>query len=175
MTALLCLDLATSTGFAFWRPGANRIASGSFRLPRTGPDVGWFVDEFEQRLSEMLGFHKPELVVFEAPLLRGGQTSIDTARKLMGLAIMTEFVCRRAGVKYLEANNASVRKHFIGKGRGERKQLKAMTIQACRERGWDPANDDEADALALLSYAVDLLRLKADWPIGGLFSAEAVA
>lgn len=171
MTALLCFDLATRTGFAYWRPGI-KVISGHFSMPKTGNDVGWFLDDFEIRLREMFEFYKPERCVFEAPWV-GEKTSQDTARKLLCLAGVTEMVARRNRAACSEANNASVRKHFIGKGRGDRKTLKDMTMRACRERGWDPDNDDEADALALLSYAADLLKLPTDWPVGGLFQAEA--
>jgi len=172
MTRLLTLDLATSTGWAFWHPGASRVASGVIRLPKTREDVGWFLDAFEERLKDLLTLHTPDTLVFEAPWV-GPQTHQDTARKLLCLAGMTELICRRAGMRYREANNASVRKHFIGKGRGDRKSLKAMTMRGCQERGWDPQNDDEADALALLDYAAHVLKLQVPWSVGSLFRESA--
>ena len=174
MTALLTLDLATSTGWAAWRPGDSRVASGVVRMPKTGEDVGWFLDVFDARLRDLLTLHSPEMVVFEAPWI-GPNTHQDTARKLLCLAGMTELVCRRAGLRYREANNASVRKHFIGKGRGDRRTLKDMTMRACQQRGWDPENDDEADALALLDYAAHVCRIPVPWSCGGLFAEKGEA
>lgn len=174
MTALLALDLATVSGFAFWRPGMERPLSGTLRMPKTGEDVGWFVEDYHGKLCDLLTVHQPELIIFEAPLLRA-TTSIDTARKLMGLALMTEFVCRQRRLKYREANNASIRKHFIGCGRGDRKTLKAMTIKACQDRGWRPVDDNEADALALADYACHVLKVPVPWSVGGLFAEKGAS
>ena len=166
---ILALDLATRLGWAYAGPAALSswpltameaaampsppAVSGWFRLPKTGPDVGWFLDAYHDFLTNSLDLHLPALVVFEAPWV-GPNTAQDTARKLLSLAGHTEFVCRRRRLDYREANNATVRKHFIGKGRGDRATLKRLTIDACKARGWSPENDDEADALGLLDYAV---------------------
>jgi Holliday junction resolvasome RuvABC endonuclease subunit len=172
MTSILFLDLATVSGWAFWATGLGRPQSGVLRMPKTGEDVGWFVHDYYGKLGDLLTLQQPGLIVFEAPLLRAGNTSIDTARKLMGLAIITEFACRERRLKYREANNASIRKHFVGKGRGDRKTLKAMTLDACRDRGWNPCDDNEADALAGLDYACHLLKLPVPWSCGGLFAEK---
>lgn len=168
---ILALDLATRAGWAYaspagiavWAgtaleaaatpPALGSVVYGSFTLPKSGSDVGWFLGAYDDWIAERLDFYRPALVAFEAPWI-GPQTHQDTARKLMCLAGHTEFACRRAGVQCREANNASVRKHFIGKGRGDRKTLKRLTMDACRARGWSPDNDDAADALGLLDYAV---------------------
>lgn len=143
--------------------GPPAAVSGWHKMPKTGADVGWFLDAFDTWVVGLLDFHQPALVVFEAPWVgskidqqtgRVSQTHQDTARKLMCLAGHTEFVCRRAAIECREANNATVRKHFAGKGRAPRAELKRLTIEACRRRGWEPENDDEADALGLLDYAV---------------------
>jgi Holliday junction resolvasome RuvABC endonuclease subunit len=165
---ILALDLATRTGWAFAGPAALEswpgseieaaamptvsVVYGSYRMPKTGPDVGWFLDSFHNWLTGDLEVHQPEMVVFEAPWV-GPKTHQDTARKLMCLAGHCEFVCRRMAIQYREANNATVRKHFLGTGRGDRRTLKRLAMEACRRRGWDPENDDEADALGLLDYA----------------------
>jgi hypothetical protein len=51
--------------------------------------------------------------------------------------------------------------------------LKAMTMEACRARGWDPENYDEADALAVLDYAAHVGRIPVPWSVGGLFREPA--
>lgn len=172
---ILALDLATTTGFSYASPAAieawagtpleahgrrlEGVVYGSHRLPKTGEDVGWFLDAFDLWLHDMITGLGPATCVFEAPWI-GPQTSQDTARKLMNLAGHTELVCRRARLKYRECNNASVRKHFIGQGRGARADLKRQTIAMCRLRGWDPADDNAADGLALLDYSIACLAPK---------------
>lgn len=165
---LLALDLATTTGFAVGDPAVYRpltpleVASqggnakpysGAQRIGAKNAEIGPFGVEYEDWLGDMIAVHMVDRIVFEAPWI-GGQTSQDTARKLMGLACWTESVACRKGVPWVfEANNASVRKHFTGVGRGDRSRLKRLTIEACQLRGWDPRGEDEADALALYDYA----------------------
>jgi Holliday junction resolvasome RuvABC endonuclease subunit len=86
-----------------------------------------------------------------------------------------DLAASKRGLKYLEANNASVRKQFIGKGSGDWNTLKAMTLPAWRELGWNSKNDDEADVFALLDYACHLLKLPVPWSAGGLSSARSAA
>ena len=165
---LLALDLATKTGWAYALPSMSQPRSGVFTLPDTGSNVGWFLDAFERWLTPFQREIAVQEVVFEAPL-HLPNSNINTARKLMSIAAMTEFVCRRNGTRYFEANNASWRKHFIGKGGGKGQVLKAMTVEACRDRGWSPRDDNEADALGLLDYAVHLRKWQPPWASGALF------
>lgn len=158
---ILALDLATRVGWATW--SADRgVGSGVKVLPTTGEDVGRFVGTYMQWLDDTLALDARDLVVFEAPWI-GPQTSQDTARKLLGLAVGTEVVCWRRGLRCLEQSVPAVRKHFVGNGRLPRREAKAAVIAACRARGWTPKDDNDADALALLDYAAHLLRV-ADFP-----------
>lgn len=169
---ILALDLATWTGHAIWRPGLTSPRAGVLRLPKSGEDVGRFVYVFEQWLKAYLNFERPRYVVFEAPYV-GEKTSQETARKLMGLAVVTELVCHAfkqggADCRYLEVNNAPVRTHFLGEGSrsnryrrpGEelRDALKRMTVETCAQKGWQVDDDNEADALAVLDFAAYTLR-----------------
>lgn len=171
---VLSLDLATNVGFAVYAPGAG-IRSGTWRVAPPATGIGVFLHRFDEQLTERLRLFAPTYVIFEAPWV-GPQTHQDTARKLLGLAGETERVCHREGLaerNVYEANNAAVRKHFCGKGRGPRAEMKDRVIRACRERGWAPESDDEADALAVLDYAIHWLRLPVSLPVGGLFGDAA--
>ena len=167
---LLALDLTPHTGWARWRSGGE-VRFGTIALPKSGPDIGRFLAAFDDRLVSVLAV-APDVVVFEAPWI-GPNTHQDTARKLMCLAGMLEFVCHRAAIPCREVNNAAVRKHFCGKGRAPRAEMKRLVTQACRARGWQPANDDEADALAVLDFAAHVYRLEVPWPCGALFGKAA--
>ena len=167
---IAALDLATRTDWARWGPGAA-VRHGSFTLPSTGPEVGRFLAAFDGRLASVLAV-MPDLVVFETPWV-GPATHQATARKLMCLAGFLEFFCHRAAIPCREVNNNTVRKHFCGKGNAPRREMKALVMQACRARGWQPANDDEADALAVLDFAAHACRLDVPWPCGALFGRAA--
>lgn len=178
-SGILALDLATWTGWAHWRPGLDRPRSGVLRLPKTGEDVGRFVDVYTEWLNAFLGFERPRFVVFEAPFV-GEKTSQEVARKLLGLAVVTEQWCYRfknkngADCRYLETNNQNVRTHFLGSGSrslkharpGEelRDRLKRMTVERCNLKGWAVDDDNEADALAVLDFAAHTLRNAIDVP-----------
>ena len=160
MTSILALDLSTNVGFAFWS-AAYGIKSGHWRIAPPATPIGRFLQLYDAQLSERLAFFEPTIVVFEAPFV-GTKTSQDVARKLMGLACITEYLCLKEGLEesnIYEVNNASVRRHFCGKGKGARAEMKDRVMKPCRDRGWEPANDDEADSLAVLDYAVHCLRL----------------
>jgi len=184
MTPLLALDLATATGWAAFDPEADPpVRFGRFRLPPTGKDVGRYLDGFHAYMVNLVRQSEPNLIVFESPILptetvdpqtgRKRHTAIATLRKLYGLAAFTEWFAHRHSIQVFEANNKSVRKHFIGTGGAARQLAKRLTMEACKARGWDVEMDDEADALALMDYAVHCLRIPAPWACGALYGATA--
>lgn len=167
---LLALDLASRVGWAA-RDQAGRVSWGADQV-RGGDDIGRFLIAYDVMLCDLLTLHAPELVAYEAPWV-GPNTSQDTARKLMCLAGITAYRCARRNVRSKPTNNASVRAHFIRQARGKRADLKRMTIQACKLRGWNTDDEDAADALAVLDYEAS--RLKLDGVIAGPLFADARA
>ena len=166
MTEVITLDLATSTGWARLR--GDEITYGTYRLPSTGKDLGRFLVPFHDWL--MLFAQGADHVFFEAPYSGKSQ---DAARKLFALAAMTEYVCHKLEVNCWDENISTVTKHFCGRCPPRRDEKKALTIWTCKAMGWNPKNDDEADALALLHLAVHKLRLKVKLPVGGVFGRVA--
>ena len=82
----------------------------------------------------------------------------------MSLAGITELLALKHKVAFVaEAHNATVRKHFTGKGNAKSAELKAMTMAACRARGWAPVDDNEADALAILDYFCERKGVRVAW------------
>lgn len=168
---LLALDLATRIGWAA-RDEAGRVSWGAFRLPDVGDDIGRFLSAYDVWLCDMVTLHGPERCVYEAPYV-GSATAQMTALKLMNLAGFTQYRCARRRVACRPRNNASVRAHFIRQARGKRRDLKALTIQACKLRGWDTDDEDAADALALLDY--EAAQLKLSGVLAGPIFADARA
>jgi crossover junction endodeoxyribonuclease RuvC len=146
---IIALDLATQTGFCVGKPDNPHPSFGEFVLPSTGDDIGKFAVTFEDWLDEMFTLHKPELVVFEMPILPK-MTSLITVRKLTGLAWETEQKCKRLGIKVREGRASTVKKHFTGYGHA----AKADTVAIARRYGWDVKSNDAADACALWAYSV---------------------
>jgi len=158
---ILALDLARVTGWACGRPG-DVPSSGSVIFAKEGASMAAVLSGCRAWLREFLD-HKPTIrfVVFEAPLLpsfRKGKTTIGTTRQQMGLAaIVEEMLYSKSGYDVREARVADIRTHFLGSNKHKREQAKRLTIAACRARGWTPADDNAADALALWDYQATLL------------------
>lgn len=166
---ILALDLARETGWAYagqpalesWPRTPLEAASapallfdvGTKEFPRTGHDVGKFASRYDRWLREQLGLWRPGQVAFEAPYV-DWRTSQAAARKLMGLAWHTEWVCHCLEIWCQEVDVADIRGHFIGRRNCKRAVAKDLVMKACEQRGWAYANDNEADAMALLDYAV---------------------
>jgi hypothetical protein len=179
VTKILALDLATNIGFALG-DRAGVILSGSRRLPKTGDDLGRFGRAFRDWLIIGLTRHKPELVVYEQPMLRGDGTNLNTLRKLYGLAFMVETVAGdvKAGfnIPVQEVNNGDWIKHFLGAGNVPRESdaRKKAVFRICGIRGWKCEDYDEGDALAILDYAIACGSAEAAIEATPLFAAPIV-
>lgn len=151
----LFFDMATRAGFAF---GSERGVEGwgAFELPRTGDNVGRFLCAAEVEIRKVVEKATPELIAFEAPFINRKIDDILKIRKLSGLANEVEKAAERYWqVPCKEALVDQVRRHFLGRDypRGSARAKQAVRVK-CREMGWDvePHQDDEADALAGLSF-----------------------
>ncbi len=146
---LLTLDLATHTGWTRGLPEDRHFAYGTYVLPKGSDDVGAFLQAYEQWLIEALA--SVTLCVFEAPILPK-VTSLATCRKLYGLAGVTEMICADFGIKCRSVNPMTI-KAFIS----PRMRHKADMVTAIRRYGYDPKSHDEADAIGLRLYVLNLL------------------
>jgi len=173
VSTVLALDLATVTGFAVGDLAAPTAStpveaasagalppmplSGSQRIGKPGMGDGRFFECFEIWMTDMIAVHNPDVVIFEAPIVHSGKINAKTARRLMGLAVLAELIAHKKGVgRILEGNISQIKKHATGNGRATKPQM----IAAARRLGWRPADDNEADALWLLDFAVTILSRK---------------
>jgi hypothetical protein len=145
---LLALDLGTHTGWAY-RAATGAITSGTntYRPGRfEGAGMaflrftGW-LDEISQRN----GF--PKAVVFEEVRAHKGTTAAHAYGGF--LAHLTAW-CEHVKVPYLGVPVATIKRHVTGKGNAP----KEAVIAAIRQRGLSPGDDNEADALAILDWAI---------------------
>lgn len=156
---IFALDLASVAGLSYGYPGEEPVCR-SHRFSTPGVSLGRYVAEYVDWLIPNLVVYSPQAIAYEATILTQGNTSIDTARKLMGIAARTEEVAFRRGIKVVSYPSSTVSKWFCGYGgAGDRK--KKAVYDACRTLGWTPQNFDESDALALWAYACHELAPKA--------------
>ena len=149
MTAtILALDLGTTSGWAL-RDRTGRITSGSqsFKPQRfEGGGMrylrfGRWISEIQTSVSEL------QFLYFEEVRRH---VSTDAAHAYGGfLATLTAW-CEHHGVPYQGVPVGTIKKHATGKGNASKDEMMA----AVRARGYLPTDDNEADALALLHWAI---------------------
>ena len=145
---LLALDLGTTTGFAL-RGADGAITSGTaeFRLDRWQSGGMRFL-RFKHWLTEIK--HQAgsiETVVYEQVRRHAG---VDAAHAFGGwLAILTAW-CDHHGIAYQGVPVGTIKKFITGKGNAD----KQAVIDAVHARGFSPADDNEADAIAILLWAM---------------------
>lgn len=150
---LLALDLATELGWA--KGSTDGIPEhGIFRLPK-GSDPAEFGKAYHRWLHPLLREYQPHIVTFEAPLTNaGGRTTGVTQYKLSGLCFYTETLCSLLGIKPYLAPAGSWKKAICGTGKVSKKMTPYPPFVALAQRGFDVANNNEADALCIWLYAL---------------------
>lgn len=149
---VLSLDLATRTGWCAARAG-DPVRVGTNRLPSTGKDMGTFLNAHLDFMERAIINHRPDVVVYESPILRSGNTQIATLRKLYSLAGVTEMACANHGLKVFEVHLQTAKAMLAGTGRAQKHEM----IKAARRRGVDVEDDNQADAFAVFLVAVKML------------------
>ncbi len=143
---VLAIDLGTTTGFATARNGLVHSGTACFRPARfQGGGMRYLL--FAHWLDEMAALGPIESVWFEE-VRRHAAT--DAAHVYGGLMATLTAWCERRGIPYAGIPVGTIKKHATGKGNAD----KAAMIAAARAAGFNPADDNEADALALLRYVM---------------------
>lgn len=168
--SILALDLSKrSTGWAYWEEGQANPAYGSWTLGSEFTTDGAVFAKLHRNMADLRKLCRFEHIVFEQPLrpdVLQGFTNIETLRVLAGLAAHVESFGAAMRVRSTQPiHMASWRRHFLGKmARGTKtKTLKEYARERCLQYGWKTRNDDEADAIGLLDYAISTHGLTPPW------------
>lgn len=159
---ILALDLSKRrTGWAFWRPGMTINAPfGTWVLGGEYSTDGMTFGKVHERLADLHMTEKLTRIYMEQPIHHAsltGHTNIDTLRVLAGIcAHVHSFAAAMRLPTPVEVNVSSWRRDFIGSQKRGTKSptLKALTMERCRQLGFKPEYEDEADAIGLLDYAL---------------------
>ena len=146
---ILALDLATTTGWAL-RPADGRIVSGtvSFRPSRyDGGGIRYL--RFRGWLDSLLENSADIGVVHYEEIRR--HVSTDSAHVYGGLLATLTSWCEQRSIAYQGVPVGTIKRFIAGKGNAD----KAAVIAAIRDRGFNPTDDNEADALAILLWAIE--------------------
>lgn len=148
MGAILALDLGTITGWALRSPN-GLISTGvqSFR-PGRFDGAGMRYLRFKRWLTELKGPDGFSAVYFEEVRRHMG---VDAAHCYGGfMAVLTAW-CEHHEIPYAGIPVGTIKRAATGKGNAD----KPAMIAAAVRRGYQPEDDNEADAIALLHHVID--------------------
>lgn len=144
----LALDLGTKTGWAL-RLGDRTVTSGTveFRNDRWQGGGMRFL-RFKQWLTEIKQMASGLDAVFVEEVRR--HAGVDAAHVYGGFLAHVTAWCEHHAIPYEAVPVGTIKRHATGKGNANKEAM----IKAARKRGFDPADDNEADALAILDWAM---------------------
>lgn len=146
---ILAIDLGTTTGWAI-RGFDGLITSGTVSFKPSRYDGGGMrYLRFTNWLTEIDRLSGPiEAIYFEEVRRHVGT---DAAHVFGGLlAVLTSWSELRS-VPYQGVPVGTIKRHATGKGNAPKQAM----IAAARARGFDPTDDNEADAIAILFWALE--------------------
>ena len=149
-TTILALDLGTTTGWAL-RGSDGHISSGSesFR-PQRFEGGGMRYLRFKRWLTDIKQCNASiDQVVFEEVRRHAG---VDAAHAYGGFMGQLTAWCEHHQIPYQGIPVGTIKKHATGKGNASKDEM----VTAVRARGHSPADDNEADAIALLYLAREI-------------------
>ena len=147
-STILALDLGTTTGWAL-RSSDGTINSGStsFR-PQRFEGGGMRFLRFKRWLAELKDMTGGIHALYFEEVRR--HVSTDAAHAYGGfLATLTAW-CEHHQIPYQGVPVGTIKKHATGKGNASKDDV----LSAMRALGHAPTDDNEADALALLRWAI---------------------
>lgn len=146
---MLALDLGTTTGWCVGTRDAH--VSGVWGLkPDRFSGGGMRFVKFRTRLREIGAGYSPTLVVFEEVRRHAGTDAAHVYGGLM--ATLTEW-CETEGIPYEGVPVGAIKRNWTTKGNAD----KAAMVEEARRRGYEPIDDNEADALALFDLKAPLV------------------
>lgn len=168
--AILGLDLSKrSTGWALWEKSSDSARFGTWVLGSEFTSRGRTYKKLRQCVADLSSLVTVEYIFFEEPLrpeVLQGHTNIETLKVLAGLAATAECLGDELGCRIVRGVPPSTwRVSFIGsQKRGtKRETLKDLTMERCRQLGMKPGNDDEADAIGLLTHGAESIGMPPPW------------
>ena len=141
--SILALDLGSQLGFAVLSQG--KVVSGTYDMrPAPGQAAGLRFAIFENEFLRQ--FRAVREVYFEKVRRHEGTHAAHVYGALWGIL---EKWCYQNDIPCYGREVGDIKKYIAGKGNAS----KAAVIEAVKQRGYSPEDDNEADALAILSFA----------------------
>ena len=148
-TSILALDLGTQTGWALLgRDGAITSGSELFK-PQRFEGGGMRYLRFKRWITEVKQSADGLNAVFFEEVRR--HAGVDAAHAYGGFMAHLTAWCEHHLIPYQGVPVGTIKKHATGKGNASKDDM----VAAARRLGHAPADDNEADALAILHWAIE--------------------
>jgi len=148
MKRILAIDPATQLGWAY-TDGKGKPKHGSESFHNSKFDgAGMRFLRFRKFLDGYEG--KADLVVYEAV---EAHSSTYAAHAYGGWLGVLQYFCEEHQIPYTGVGVGTIKKFWTGKGSAKKDAM----IHEARVRGFNPQDDNAADALAILHYALEEL------------------
>ena len=148
-TSILALDLGTQTGWALLgRDGAITSGSELFK-PQRFEGGGMRYLRFKRWITEVKQSADGLNAVFFEEVRR--HAGVDAAHAYGGFMAHLTAWCEHHQIPYQGVPVGTIKKHATGKGNASKDDM----VAAARRLGHAPADDNEADALAILHWAIE--------------------
>jgi hypothetical protein len=145
----LALDLGTTTGYAI-AAADGAIASGTVSFKPSRYDGGGIRYLRFRAWLDSIAIDSPGIGVVHYGEIRR-HLSTDAAHVHGGLLATLSAWCEQNAIAYQGVPVGTIKRFIAGKGNAD----KTAVIAAVRERGFSPADDNEADAIAILLWAIE--------------------
>ena len=164
MTDILALDLSKSgTGWARFVTGEARPTYGSLKLGNEMNDIADCQVRLYKFLCEQFLFAVPDEIWVEAPLPGNQQSNEQNNRLANALCATVHFTARAKRIRCLEVGNGTWKSTQLTNRRLPRTEIKALSIAMAEKFGMAPKNDNEADALHILTHALQRNCITPPW------------
>ena len=151
---ILALDLATKTGWAAYHGGCGGAMNSGmqdFSLKR-GESAGMKFLRFRAWLDVMQALLNPiDVLYYEQAHHRGGAAT----QSAYGLITDVLAFAAQHNIQTSAIHTGTLKKYATGRGNAKKPEM----IEAARKLGFDPKDDNEADAILIREFAMwELLR-----------------
>ena len=141
---ILALDIATKTG---WK---TKTSSGVWDLkPNRGESEGMRVVRFKSKVRELINLEQINLVSYERPAGLH-KSSIMVASEMIGVL---KDLCIELKIDLACYSASEIKKFATGKGNAKKEEM----IKSAINLGFNPKDDNEADAIHLYNLSVSQL------------------
>lgn len=142
---ILALDLGSATGWAI-RDRNGLITSGRDKFSESGKTNGRKWMNFRTRLA---GFENIDVVYYEDVKRH---LSTLSAHAFGGFLAHLELWCEVRKIPLIGVGVGTVKKNFTGNGHANKEDM----VAEAKKRGYNPACDNQADAIAIMLLAIKL-------------------